>query len=219
MDSKSTRMSNTLQYLVYIFAGITLTVILLFLEFQMWLVYLIIIGLSLLIFTVRPMYVIYRSKSLPAIDRYVIKNKKKPLFGYAYAQAYGDDEDIENALHRILEKHKQAEIQIIYGANLALHQKDADAVLNFANQMKRKDYKEYYLGTAYLMKEDVYQATTYLDQLSTAWMIHSLKASIAIHQNNLEAFKKEAQLSEDSAAGVQMYSIHHMMKRMEQNAF
>ena len=50
-------------------------------------------------------------------------------------------------------------------------------------------------------------------------MIHSLKASIAIHHKNHEAFQQEAQLSVQNAAGVQKYLLHHMMKRMEQNAF
>ena len=133
----------------------------------MWQIYMIILGITFSIFTIRPMYLIYKSKSLPAIDRYVVKNQKKQMFGYAYALAHGDNRDIEDSLTRILKKYKQKELQTVYGANLALHHNDADALLEFAEKMTRKDYKEYYLGAAHLLKGDEEDAKKFLAKLST----------------------------------------------------
>ena len=218
-NHKSPGISNALQYFLLIIAGIILTVILLILELQMWLVYVIILGLSFSIFTIRPMYLIYKSKSLPAIDQHVIRNQKKPLFGYAYALAHGDNQEIENSLKRILKKYKQKELQIVYGANLALHHSDADALLVFAEKMTRKDYKEYYLGAAHILKGDEGEAKKHLANLSTPWMIHSSNASIALYKKNKEKFRSEADQSKESAAGLQRYTLHHMFERMEEENF
>lgn len=214
-NNKSPGMSNALYYSLLFVAGVVLTVILLLLDFPKRLVYAIILGLTLAVFTIRPIYLIYKSKSLPAIDRYVIKNQKKPLFGYAYAMAYGDNLDIENSLKRILQKYKQKEMQTMYGANLALHLKDADAIIEHAEKMTRADFKEYYLGAAYLLKGDVELASSYLAKLTTPWMIHSLKASSALRNKDRETFRLEADQSIDSASGLQRYTLHHTFRRME----
>jgi len=208
-----------LKYLLLFIAGVILTVILLLFELQMWLIYVIILGLSLYIFTILPMYLIYKSKSLPAIDRYVIRNQKKPLFGYAFALAHGGNQDIEDSITRILKKYKQREMQTVYGANLALHQKDPDAIFNLAEKMTRKDYKEYYLGAAHILKGNKEEAEKFLTKLSTPWMIHSSNASIALHENDRETFRLEADWSKESAAGLQRYTLHHMFERMEEENF
>lgn len=218
-NHKSPGISNTLLYSLLFVVGVILTVILLFLEFPTWMIYVIILGLTLSILTIRPMYLIYKSKSLPAIDRYVIANQKKPLFGYAYALAYGDHSDIEASLKRILQKYNQAEMQTTYGANLALHRRDLDAILEQAEKMTKADFKEYYFGAAYLLKGDTERTQRYLTELTTPWMIHSLKASIALHRNDKEAFRIEADQSSNSATGLQKYTLHHMFKRMEAEAF
>ena len=218
-NHKSPGISNALQYSLLIIAGIILTVILLILELPMGLVYVIILGISFSIFTIRPMYLIYKSKSLPAIDRYVIRNQKKPLFGYAYALAHGDNQDIEDSIKRILKKYKQKEMQTVYGANLALHQNDPDAIFNLAEKMTRKDYKEYYLGAALILKGNKGEAKKLLAKLSTPWMIHSSNASIALYKKDRETFRSEADQSKESAAGLQRYTLHHMFERMEEENF
>ncbi|QUW20279.1 hypothetical protein JSQ81_10345 [Sporosarcina sp. Marseille-Q4063] len=218
-NHKSPGISNALQYSLLFVSGVILTVILLILEFPSGLVIVIIMGLSVSIFTIRPMYLIYKSKSLPAINRYVIKNQKKPMFGYAYALAHGDNQDIEDSLKRILKKYKQKEIQTVYGANLALHHSDADALLEFAEKMTRKDYKEYYLGAAHLLSSDEVLANKFVAKLSTPWMIHSSNASIALRNKDGETFRLEANRSVESAAGLQRYILYHMFERMEEEKF
>lgn len=81
--------------------------------------------------------------------------------------------------------------------------------------MTRNDFKEYYLGTAYLMKEDEKLSKKYLAEITKPWMIHSLKASTALLHKDRMTFRQEADKAISSATGLQKYTLHHMMKRME----
>lgn len=167
------------------------------------------IGASLITFTIYPLFLIYKSNSIIAIDRYIIRNRKKPLFSYAYALAHGSYHEQEAALQLILKKYRQQHMQITYKANLALLQKYYEEVIQLADEMERPDYKPYYLGTAYSLTGQIKRAETYIEKIQTPWMLHSLKSTIALQQDDVTAYTSEMKKAIKNTTGLQKYTLHH----------
>ncbi len=76
-----------------------------------------------------PAHIIYKSKSIKAIGRYINSNHKRPIFGYSYALANGNDQDVEVALKRIMNTYSQEDMHDVYGANLAIFQNNSHEIL------------------------------------------------------------------------------------------
>ena len=165
----------------------------------------------------QPLYIIYKSKSIRSIDRYVVTNYKKPIFAYSYALAHGNDRDIEESLKRIMNTYKQEDMQHVYGANLAVHQRKPDALLEHVKEIKGQEYKDYYSGYAYVLRGNFEKASEFLSKVHTPWMIHSLKAVAAMERGNREDFRTEADKSIESTIGMQRYVLHHTMRRLEED--
>lgn len=202
-------MSNTSQMVLFIIIGSISVVILTILNVPQGITLALVIGASLMTFTIYPLFLIYKSNSIVAIDRYIIRNRKKPLFSYAYALAHGSYHEQEAALQLILKKYRQQHMQITYQANLALLQKDYKKVLQLADEMERPDYKPYYLGTAYSLTGQIKLAETYIEHIQTPWMLHSLKSSIALQQEDLTTYTTEMEKAIESTTGLQKYTLHH----------
>lgn len=214
MENRPKTMSNMMQTVLFIVIGGISVALLSFLNVPKSVVLVLVLLASTLTFTVYPMFLIYKSNSLPAIEKYIIRNRKKAFFSYAYALAYGREEDIENALQLILKKHKQKEMQTIYQANLALHQKDHQKLLQLANEMTKSDYQPYYSGLAYVLNDQLKEAKKYVDEIQTPWMLHSLQASIAFHENDVDTFESEKEKAIENARGIQKYSIYHRFEKL-----
>lgn len=182
-------------------------------------VFILIIVLYLAITILKPLYIIYKSKSLKSIDRYVILNNKRPIFNYSYALGHGNDEDIENSLKRIINVYEQDNMRPIYSANLAVHQNKPKEVLDFVEQISGSDYKYYYSGISFAMRKQHEKAEEFSTKIRTPWMKHGLKAFLFKEEKEYEGFRREANLSISNAVGMQRYVMHHMMRRMEIEAF
>lgn len=161
-----------------------------------------------------PAHIIYKSKSIKAIGRYINNNHKRPIFGYSYALANGSDQDVEVALKRVMNTYSQEDMYDVYGANLAIHQKDSQELLNHATKIESEDYRDYYQAYAYILKGKFLQSTEFSEKVQTPWMIHSLKAADAKKRGDMSAFKTEANKSIDSALGIQRFVLFHTMRRM-----
>lgn len=210
-------LKNGLHYLSWILVGIVLTVVMLVMEQPQWLVYTSISLLCLIVFAWRPMYLIYRSKNIKAIDRYVRRNHYKAVFQYPYALAYGGKTEVIMAIQHVLHKYKHKEMRAIYGANLAILENDADRVLQMAEQIQKEDYRTYYKGAGYLMKNDTEHVQEAIHMLHTLWMKHSLQASLALQQQEERLFSEEAAQAIEHAFGIQRYTLYHYFQQLRRN--
>ncbi|CAM3138307.1 hypothetical protein FITA111629_05870 [Filibacter tadaridae] len=211
--------SNVFQWVLLIAGGILLTFILLSFGLQRWIIFIIILVIYISVSAFRPMYIIYKTKSLRSIDRYVARNHKKPIFGYSYALAHGNERDIEESLKRIMNTYKQEDMYDVYGSNLALFQNDPKKLLEHVDNISSQEYKDYYSGFAYVMLGNFDRANEFLGKLRTPWMIHALKAFAALKRGSQEEFRQEADQSVSSAVGMQRYVLHHTLNRFETVGF
>ncbi|MBB4823087.1 hypothetical protein HNO89_000305 [Sporosarcina luteola] len=201
---------------LFLFIGLMFAFfILLKLQVPLWLVFILILFATFGISLGYPIFITYRSKSIRMIDRFIVRNHSKPLFGYAYALAHGSKEDVIQSLKRIIASYPQAELQEIYKANLAFYEKDTKKLKEIAQSMSSPDFQNYYSGLAAVLKKDLLTAEELAKRIRTPWTFHSLQAAIAWKQKDTELFRQEAERAVQHAVGMQRYVIFHTMKRLE----
>ena len=218
-NNKPTVFSKAFKFILLIAVGILIAVLFHLAGVSKWITIIVVLALYIVITIVQPMYTIYLSRSLKALNRYVVSNYKKPIFGYSYALAHGDKEDIEKALKRIMDTYPQQDMRDVYGANLAIFKRDSSALLTHANNIVGQEYKDYYSGHAYVMTGNFDKASEFLAKLQTPWMIRSLKAYTALKQGNKDIYADEMNRAIHNSMGMQRYVLHHTMKRYENGDF
>ncbi|MBE1552947.1 hypothetical protein [Sporosarcina limicola] len=211
--------SKVFKFVLLIVIGTLLTLILSAYGVSKWITIVAVLTLYVSVTTLWPIHIIYKSKSLRFIDNYISSNYKRPIFGYSYALAYGNKRDVEDSLKRIMNTYKQKDIQDVYGANLAIFQNDSRKLLDHANHIAGQEFKDYYQGFAYVMTGNFEKAGEFLAKLHTPWMIHALKAHLALKRGNQDEFRLEADQSINSAIGMQKYVLHHTLRRIENEEF
>jgi hypothetical protein len=216
---KSLLFSTVFRFVLLLTSSILLLLVLDQYNVPKWATVLLIFTLFMIISAVWPFYIIYKSKSLRSIERYVIRNYKKPIFGYSYALGHGTKQDVEDALKRIINSYGQGDMQGVYGAQLALVQNNSKKVLEQTTKIEGQEYKEYYTGLAYVMNRNYTRAEESLASLHTPWMQHSLRAYAALKRQQMEEFERQSELSITSAEGMQRLVLHHMMRRFREGDF
>ena len=211
--------SKYVNFIIIIILSALLGVVLFLSGLQTWLIFTILLLFTFTLNMGYPFYVIYKSRSLKLIDRYLSNNRSRTIFMYAYSLAHGTDEDIINSLKKIVKSYPQAEVQDVYNANLLVFQKDWKRLIDSSKSMTTTLYRDYYAGIGYIMSSNNEKASESLSKVRTPWMFHSLKAIMALKQRQEDTFYKEAALATNQAVGMQRYVLHHMMKRMAEGAF
>jgi Ca2+/Na+ antiporter len=191
-----------------------LATFLFFLQFPFWVVILTTL-VFLLAFVVLPqIFTVYRSNNEKAIEKYLIANKKKPLFAYPLALAHGNDLEVEESLRAILAKYNQPYMQNVYKTILALHLKNFEAADIYAEKIDSEPLKSYYAAYIAAKKGDFEEAKRHEENISVDWMIHALHALYAKEQGYHDTFTIESKKAIDGSRGVQKYIVIHSIKNV-----
>lgn len=208
--------SKVFKFILMLVIILFVTVTLISIGVPKWIAFTIIIIGYIFYTAIWPAHIIYRAKSIALIHRYVKSNAHQPIFGYPNALGMKESEEkIEVALKRIINEF--ADVKDLYRALLAFHQKDSKALMESAENIEDVAYKNYYKGLAFVLKGQVDYAFELEPKIDVKWMRHALRANIAKKRDNLEKFKEEARLAEESARGIQRYTLHHQIKLWEQD--
>ncbi|WP_033541333.1 hypothetical protein [Planococcus sp. CAU13] len=204
---------NILRMLPIFFIGMAVTALLLSYNIPSWLVFLIVITFYLVAMALPNIYIVYYSNSLRGIERYIKRNRHKAIFSFPFALGHGNDEDVENAINRILESHKQPEMQAAYRTLLAIHRGLPHIAVQHAETIERDPMRSYYLAYAAAAAGDFQRAEALNEHISEPWMNYSIKAMIA-HEKNDSSFRSLADKSVEAARGVQKYTLLKSFSRM-----
>lgn len=217
MKNKPSVFSKLLRFVMIVIIASLLGIGLILIGIPKWLVFILVILLYLAYSVFLPAHIIYRSKSINAINRYVKRHSDQPIFSYSYALGNGDDEDIEVALKRVMNTYEQEDMHDVYGANLAIFHNKPIKVLEHAEKIEGLDYRHYYYAYAYVLQDRLDEASDHLEKLEIPWMTHSIHALAAKKRSDMEEFRRESTKSIESALGMQRYVLHHTMRRLEQS--
>lgn len=211
--------SKYVNYIIVIVISVLLALSLYTAGLQPWIVFTIIMIFTFVLTMGYPFYIIYKSRNLKLINRYLTNHRSKPIFGYAYALAHGTDEEVITSLQRVLKSYANAEVQQVYKANLYFHQKEWRNLVEFSKTMADPAYRNYYSGIGYTMNNNLERASECLAKLGTPWMVHSLKGIIAAKQKKREVFEKEMAVATKQAVGMQRHVLHYTLKRVAERTF
>jgi hypothetical protein len=206
--------SKVFRFIIILTAVALLSFVLISYGVSKWIIFVLIIVSYIGFSAFWPAHIIYKSKSIKAIGRYIKNNHKRPIFGYSYALANGTDQDVEVALKQIMNTYREEDMHDIYGANLAILKNDSQTLLRHAEDIKSDDHRDYYKAYAYILKGKFMDSIEFAEKVQTPWMIHSLKAADAKKRGDMNAFKIQANKSIESALGIQRFVLFHTMRRM-----
>ncbi|SDN26947.1 hypothetical protein SAMN05518871_104131 [Psychrobacillus sp. OK028] len=204
-----------LPFILIFVIGVILTVALSFMELSFWFIYIVIIVVYTVLIVLPPIYTLYKSNNLKKVERFLEKNKRKPLFAYPLAVRTGNREEIISTIQLLLSKYKQPYMQEVYKTNLALFENNISQFEQRAKQISKEPLHTYYVAYAEILKGNFDDALALKDKLPVGWMPYAIDAIIAIEKGDLGAFRLAANESIRLARGVQKFNLIYSFKWME----
>ncbi|WP_422124064.1 hypothetical protein DHX103_04420 [Planococcus sp. X10-3] len=205
---------KSLRLIAIFLTGMAVTSFLISIGTSRWLVFFIVISLYLVTMVLPGIYAVYFSNSLRQIERYIKRNRFKAIFAFPYALGHGSDQDIENAIERILAVHKQATMQSVYRTLLAIYRGQSSIAQQHAEGIDREPMRSYYLAHAAVASGDLERAADISKGIPEPWMKHSIEALIAFEKNDAR-FYSLVEKSVGAARGVQKYTLEKSFERMK----
>lgn len=213
-------MIAVIQFLMLFTILVLAALLLIWLGAPFWLTVLVLAAMYLTLTTVPTLMLSYKSKNLQAIDRFLLRNSRKPIYQYAYSVAHGTDEEIRSSLKEIMIRYKQPDIHHVYGALYAVTEKDGDGVLSHAEKIGSGPMQSYYDAYGHALNGEYERAEEALSQIPEdhEWMKHAIRAIVAHRKGDRDTFRKEAAAAKAHAGGIQYYLLHHNFRKMEASA-
>ncbi|HSJ37456.1 MAG TPA: hypothetical protein VK945_04510 [Planococcus sp. (in: firmicutes)] len=205
---------KSLRLLALFLTGMALTALLISTGTSRWLIFFLVIVFYLIVMVLPGIYAVYFSNSLRRIERYIQRNRHKAIFAFPYALGHGSDQDIENAIERILATHQQATMQSVYRTLLAIYRGQPGIAAQHAEAIDREPMRSYYLAHAAVSSGDFERAAALNKQINELWMTYSIDALIAFERNDAK-FHELADKSVQAARGVQKYTLEKSFSRMK----
>ena len=158
------------------------------------------------------LYTLYASQNLARITKYIVQNRKNPIFQYMYLLPEGTEASLIEAIDTILRKYKQPNIQAIYGANRAILLEDFDEARRLVYPVLQSELGQYTMALIAAMQGNGEEMQQY--KVEKEWMKAGLEANLAFAQGDTATFDRTSQQAIDSAKGVQYYGNIYVFKRM-----
>lgn len=205
---------KSLRLLMLFLIGMGVSAFLLSIDTPRWLVFAIVIIFYLTVMVLPGIYVTYFSNSLQQIERYIHRNRHKPIFAYPYALGHGNHEDVERSIKQILMLHKGPVMQSIYRTLLAIYRRQPGIAAQHATGIDREPMRSYYLAHIAASSGEFQRAAELNRQIHEPWMNHSIEALIAF-ENNDDTFRSHVEESVKAARGIQKYTLEKSFNRMK----
>ena len=162
----------------------------------------------------RIFYISIFSQDVKAIGKFIAKHKKDPVYCYLYNLGTGSKHEQREALHTILAKYPTEKYQAVYGAALAILNKDYDFAKKKIAPMLHKEEGQYTdllidLTAGYPLKKDV-------PTFKKTWMNKSLEAYEAFRRKDKETFEHLAEETLKLSKGIQYYSNYYAFQQLRE---
>ena len=157
-------------------------------------------------------YTLYASQNLTKITKYIIQNRKNPIYKYMYLLPEGTEASLIESMDTILRKYKQPNIQAIYGANRAILLDDFDEARRLVYPVLQSEIGQYTMALIAAMQGNSEEMQQY--KVEKEWMRAGLEANLAFAQGDMITFDRASQQAITSAKGVQYYANTYVFKRM-----
>lgn len=158
------------------------------------------------------LFTIYGTTNIKRMEKFILKKKKEPIYGFIYAQGFGTKEDQILAIDAILNKYKQQHIHYYYRCIQQYLKNNLEQALEEAQKVGKEPLISY---SKALINAKMGNEEEALSQLpSKQWMQEAILATIAHHKHNDDAFEQHVENAVQSTRGLQRLSLIYSFNQM-----
>lgn len=150
---------------------------------------------------------------LNKIEKFLINNKKNPNYQLFYALANNLDEEVEDAIEKLLSKYKNKHKQALFKVIYAFYKKEIVTAKQEIEYIKPANYMRYYKSTLLLEEGNLNEAKQLIEEISIPWMKYALLSELENKLNNPEEAIRLAKMALDQVKGLQKYILYKTYQR------
>lgn len=196
--------------LIYLVIGASVGVVVAMLDLPIYVVWIILIAFMLWSMG-RIIYVSTAATDLRAIEKFVDKHQKDPVYAYLHKLRDGTDDELKDAVQQVLQKHKNGKYHAAYGMVSAMLEEDFEAAQRYNNVLLPEENGRYNATIIQILAGNELHTK---EQFSKPWMNTSIEAHQAYMKRDAAYFRDLAQEAVEQTKGVQRYINHYSFQRM-----
>jgi hypothetical protein len=156
---------------------------------------------------------IFRETNIKRLEKFLVKQRKKPALYLFYATANKQDEVVEKLIDQLLVKYKQPNRQALYRAVYGVYLKNPTVVKRELAQIQPIQYRYYYEAYVQIEEGDLEAARINAAKVSKLWMRAALLSELELKSGNRSEAISLARQALQSCRGVQRYLLHKNYER------
>lgn len=164
-------------------------------------------------------YTLYGTTNMKKVEKFLLNNRKNPLYHLAYVQANGTKEEIIQVIDDLLKKQKNPFIQQYYSAVREYSSENYEKAMELAENIQKDTYKNYTKALIHVKLNQLEEAENLLPSLSIQFMKEEILALIAYKKNDDEKFEIHSKNCIDVCKGVQRYNMMKTFERINKEGF
>ncbi|MBQ0138208.1 MAG: hypothetical protein KBT36_02830 [Kurthia sp.] len=170
--------------------------------------------LYLVVFTLLPhLHIIFWTKNIKKVDRFLQNNRSKLFFSYFYAFAHESDDQQRILLQKIVQRKQPPDEEHYFKAMLALLNHDYSNANAEAKQIINHDFRIYTLAYIAIFEGNYDLASHLASELTTTWRKYTIRSLLAFQQNQLQEFYELSSYALEQTRGIERYVISHLLNK------
>ncbi|WP_442593528.1 hypothetical protein [Neobacillus sp. D3-1R] len=167
----------------------------------------------LLIFIFFNPRLVYFSNNLKEIEKFLIKNRKIPEYQLFYGAANHIEEDVREAIGKLLKNSILRSQFPTYETILALFNKDVEEAKRHIEKIKPLQYQLYYRAIILTEENQLEEARELVKRMNKLWMIEAVKVELAKKDDQPKIAEEHAKKAVSLARGLQKYVLAKTFER------
>lgn len=172
------------------------------------------IFILLFLFLYLPIFIpAYFLKDEKRIEAFLEKNKKNPQFQIHYGLGTKSDDDVSEAIAKLLSKNSPKHQKALYQVINNLYFQQYEQAKEHVDSIKLEKYKTYYTIVIELEVGSLEKAEAQIEKIDSGWMKVALLAELAHKKGNKEEAILYAKKALQQTRGIQWYHLIKNYKR------
>lgn len=175
-----------------------------FLQWPRWTVFIFLI-IVFLIMLGRMLYVMYGTKDIKQVEKFLANNQKEPIYAFVYNQAHGSKEDQLHSIEKILKKYPKGYIHQNYLFVREMLNDHYHSALIEAERIEKEPFMSYSKAIVYATQGNNEQALSY--NFEKKWMSEAILATLAKAEKHEQHYQLHKENAIEAAKGIQRFGL------------
>lgn len=178
----------------------------------LWIVFVLVIAISLGR-TAYVMHILYRSRDVKKIERFLTSSMKNPLYNYTLSLKNSSTNIQRQAIDNILATYKSPIMQATHRANRAMLDHQYPVAKQFAEQIPNDLLRNYHLA---LIEATQGQATAQHYVLAKPWMASLIAAVFHYKKGQLNEYELQKNNTLQQSRGIQYFTNYYFFEHINE---